>query len=150
MYPFTFDHIHYKSQNFDETRKFYVDLMGATDHGFTDLGKEGSRTPNLQLELAGITLFFAEDSKASTEDTEECGFPCNVPPWTTRHGVYHIALLVENCDDATAFIAKKADEIYGPNNDIIALEPFMAGDGIRASFLKAPDGMAIELKEDMA
>ena len=149
MYPFTFDHIHYKSQSFDETKKFYVDLMGATDHGFTELGPEGKRAPNLQLELAGITLFFAEDSNASTKDTEECGFPCNVPPWKTRHGVYHIALSVENCDDATQYFSDRAIELYGVDNDIISLEPFMAGDGIRASFLKAPDGMAIELKEDI-
>ncbi len=150
MYPFTFDHIHYKSQSFDATRQFYIDIMGATDHGFTELGKEGSRTPNLQLELAGITLFFAEDSSASTKDTEECGFPCNVPPWDTRHGVYHIALLVEDCDAATEYFREKGKEVYGPDEDIVLLGPFMAGDKIRASFLKAPDGMAIELKQDLA
>lgn len=149
MKTFTFDHIHYKSQDFGETRKFYIDVMGATDLGDQVLGKEGSRSPNLQLELAGATLLFAEDSSSSTKDTEECGFPCNVPPWSKRHGVYHIAILVDNCDEATAYFANRAKEVYGEEKEIVALEPFFAGENIRASFLEAPDGMAIELKENL-
>ena len=89
---FTFDHIHYKSQNFDDTKKFYIEVMGATDLGFVDLGTEGSRKPNLQLQLAGANLLFTQDESASTEPTDECGFPCQVPPWNKRHGVYHIVV----------------------------------------------------------
>ncbi|MDG1331464.1 MAG: hypothetical protein P8P74_03995 [Crocinitomicaceae bacterium] len=147
MYPFTFDHIHYKSQSFDSTKKFYIDVMGATDQGFVELGGKS----NLQLELAGMTLLFVDDPKASTTNTEECGFPCNVPPWDTRHGVFHIAVLVDNCNDATEYFSNKAKEVYDdPELNIIALGPIMASDNIRASFLYAPDGMAVELKENLS
>ena len=161
--PFTLDHIHYRSQNFDETRKFYIKVMGATDLGMVDLGKLGHRTPNLQLDLAGTNLLFAQDETASTKPTDECGFPCNVPPWSTRHGVYHIAILVDNCKDATDYFSSLAKEVYkeeaadpkspkyvadGTGYNVVAIAPFDAGDNITASFLYAPDGMAIELKEN--
>ncbi len=150
MYPIKFDHLHYKTQSFDATKQFYIEVMGAIDRGYVDLGKEGQRSPNLQLELAGITLFFAEDSSASTNNSTDCDSPCNVPPWNTRHGVYHMAVLVDDCDDATEYFSKKAKEVYNdPDLNIVALGPFMAGDKIRASFLNAPDGMAIELKQDI-
>lgn len=149
MIHFTLDHIHYKTQSFTETITFFVDVMGATVQGYLDLGPEGNRAPNLQLDFAGTTLFFVQDDKSSENPTEECGFPCNVPPWNKRHGVYHIALLVDNCDEATAYFATRAREVYGPDTNIVALEPFMAGDNIRASFLSGPDGMAIELKENL-
>lgn len=149
MINYAFDHIHYKTRSFDETRLFFIDVMGAIEQGILDLGPKGKRTPNLQLDFAGTTLFFVEDDKSSEEATQECGFPCNVPPWNARHGVYHIALLVDNCDEATAYFATRAREVYGPDKNIVALEPFMAGDNIRASFLSGPDGMAIELKENL-
>lgn len=149
MYPLSFDHIHYKSQDFNKTKEFYIQVMGAEDLGYIELGPEGKRSPNLQLSLGGAMLLFAEDSGVSTAPTEECGFPCNVPPWNTRHGVYHIALLVADCDAATEYFREKGKEVYGADVNIVAMEPFIAGVNIRASFLSAPDGMAIELKQNL-
>ena len=146
--PLTLDHIHYKSQDFNETKKFYIKVMEATDLGLVDLGPKESRKPNLQLKLAGTNLLFVQDESASTKPTDECGFPCNVPPWSKRHGVYHIALLVDNCKEATDYFSSRAKEVYGPEYKAVAIEPFDAGDNITASFLYAPDGMAIELKEN--
>lgn len=165
--PFTLDHIHYKSQNFDETKRFYVNVMGATDLRIIQLGpppEPGNQRPdNLQMTLAGVDLLFAQDDKSSTKPTEECGFPCQVPPWNTRHGVYHIAILVDNCKEATKYFYELAQAEYkedsedptnpkyvedGTGFNVVAIEPFDAGDNITASFLYAPDGMAIELKEN--
>jgi catechol 2,3-dioxygenase-like lactoylglutathione lyase family enzyme len=56
MTSLRFDHVHYRSSDFDKTREFYVGIMGATDLGTIDLGPEGHRQPNLQLELGGVTL----------------------------------------------------------------------------------------------
>lgn len=123
------DHVHYRSSDFDKTRTFYVGIMDAIDLGTVDLGPEGKRTPNLQLALGGATLLFALSSD-----------PPEPVPANERLGVYHIAFLVADCDAATEYYRSKGAQV--------ALEPFDAGDDIRASFLCAPDGMWVELKQD--
>ena len=159
---FTLDHIHYKTQDFEEIKRFYVDVMGATDLGSLKLGGE----EHLQLRLAGMDLLFAKDAnERSTEAMCDCKpeskpkFPCVVPPWTMRHGVYHIAILVDDCVEATKYFQKKADIVYknkkmyypkADGTNIVAKGPLVAADNIVASFLYAPDGMAIELKQNTA
>ncbi len=128
------DHVHYrasKSVDFERTRAFYVNIMGAQDLGTVDLGKEGERVPHLQLKLGGVLLLFAPS------DTPEK----NAVPASTRLGVYHIAFRVEDCDEATRYFAQRGATV--------AIAPFDAGDNIRASFLSAPDGMLVELKQDL-
>jgi catechol 2,3-dioxygenase-like lactoylglutathione lyase family enzyme len=127
MTNLSFDHIHYRYSDLEVTRDFYVGIMGAIDLGPVDLAGK----PNLQLELAGVTLFFAN----------EADDPVPVIPVSAKEklGVYHIAFLVANCDDATEYYRNKGAKV--------AIEPFNASDNIRASFLSAPDGMLVELKQ---
>lgn len=146
MYQLSFDHIHYRTQSFEETKKFYMEVMGAINVGEVELGKDGVLKPNLQLELGGAMLLFAEDA-SELKTNEDCEAPCVVPPWSSRHGVYHIAMLVDDIVKATEFFRQKAIEVYGTDKDFVLLGPFNAGGNIWASFLNAPDGMAIELKE---
>lgn len=149
MAHLSFDHIHYKTQSLDSIRKFYIDVLEAIDLGPVDLGTEGNRKPNLQLALGGTTLLFVEDQTASITGLAECDHPCTTPPWNTRNGVYHIAFLVDDCNAATAYYQQRAINVYGKGTNIVAMQPFVAGDKIKASFLLAPDGMAVELKEDV-
>jgi hypothetical protein len=81
---------------------------------------------NMHIELGGVTLLFieAKDEK---------------PMESNILGVYHIAFLVQNCNEATEYYASREVEVAKPPQDY--------SDTIRASFLKAPDGMLIELKE---
>lgn len=126
MSNLSFDHVHYRTSDFQKSRDYYVDVMGAIDLGMVELG--GNQ--NLQLVLAGVTLFFAKSDKD----------PAPTPvPATERLGVYHIAFLVEDCYAAT--------EYYRGRGAVVAKEPFMASNNIRASFLSAPDGMWVELKQ---
>ncbi len=125
----SFDHVHYRSTDFVKTREFYVGVMGAIDLGTIDLILGGKATPNLQLELGGVTLLFAP----SDQDPE------SAVPATERLGVYHIAFLVADCRAAT--------EYYEARGAVVAKQPAQVGDNIIASFLQAPDGMWVELKQ---
>lgn len=125
MPKLSFDHIHYRSRNFERTRHFYVDIMEAIEMKPDVLLDQ----KNLHFELAGVTLLFAQAPKKTLQAV----------PADTRLGVYHIAFLVENCDDATRY--------YHERGAKIAVAPFDASDTIRAAFLEAPDGMWVELKQ---
>jgi hypothetical protein len=84
---------------------------------------------NLQFTLGGATLLFVLSSEPIPEPV----------PVSERLGVYHIAFLVDNCDAATEYYVKRGAEV--------AIAPLDASDSIRASFLAAPDGMMVELKQ---
>jgi catechol 2,3-dioxygenase-like lactoylglutathione lyase family enzyme len=119
------DHIHYRSSDFHQSRHFYVHIMGAVELSPVELvAKE-----NLQFVLGGVTLLFA----AAGDD------PAPPVPADERLGAYHIAFLVKDCDAAT--------EYYRKRGAVVAQEPFMAASNIKASFLAAPDGMWVELKQ---
>ena len=85
------------------------------------------------LQLGGTTLLFAPPSPDSPECPEANGI---------RLGLYHIAYLVDSCDEAFAY--------YTSRGAPIAKKPFLAGDNIKAAFLAAPDGMTVELKENLS
>lgn len=125
MATLSFDHIHYRYSDPKVTTDFYVGVMGAIDLGPVELGG----LPNMQFALGGATLLFAGKGDKTVTPV----------PAAEKLGVYHIAFLVPNCDFAT--------EYYRNKGAVVAIEPFNASGNIRASFLSAPDGMLLELKE---
>jgi catechol 2,3-dioxygenase-like lactoylglutathione lyase family enzyme len=127
MTNLSFDHIHYRYSDLKVTRDFYVGIMEAIDLGQVELAGK----PNLQLELGGVTLFFADKA-----DDPKPVIPVSAEE---KLGVYHITFLVADCDEATDYYHKRGATVAKP--------PFRASDNIRASFLSAPDGMLVELKE---
>ncbi len=129
MPSLTFDHIHYRSSDFDKTRKFYVDILGATDKGTIDLGPEGHREPNLHFELGGITLLFGPSDES----------PDSAVPAGKRLGAWHIAFLVDDCDEAARY--------YADQGAVVVVPTFQADSNEKTTFLSAPDGMFVELKE---
>ena len=125
MPQLSFDHIHYRYTDIEKTRHFYVDIMGAIELDVVYLNEK----PNLQFALGGTILLFAyTDDPPETENTAK-----------DRLGVYHIAYLVDDCQAATDYYENKGAEV--------AMCPFKANDQIMASFLQAPDGMWVELKQ---
>ena len=119
----SFDHIHYRCTSFDEIRNFYVEIMGGIELPMIKLGGND----NMQIELGGVTLLFVESTDV-------------IPISPDTLGVYHIAFLVDDCRKATAYFTKiKKAKIAKPRKRY--------SDTIVASFLAAPDGMMVELKE---
>lgn len=125
MTTLKFEHIHYRTTDFQATRDFYVNIMEAEDLGIVDL----AGTPSLRLQLADVLLLFA-----AAGDDPPAPIPAN-----KRLGVYHICFLVEDCDAATEYYRSRGAEV--------AVQPFMATDEFKVSFLNAPDGMWVELKQ---
>lgn len=121
----SFDHVHYRSSNFKATRNFYVNIMEAIELKPLELGGK----PNLQFDLGGATILFAQAGEPHDPAV----------PASSRLGVYHIAFLVQDCDAATQYYVDRGAEV--------AVAPFNASENIRASFLAAPDGMWVELKQ---
>ena len=124
MATLSFDHIHYRYSDIQAINAFYIGIMEAIDLGSVELGGKA----NMQLELGGAILLFVEDANP----------PAPVPA-NEKMGVYHIAFLVADCDAATNY--------YQLKGAVVAIPPFNASDNIRASFLSAPDGMLLELKQ---
>ncbi len=125
MKNLSFDHVHYRSSDFECTIKFYVDIMEGIELPNEELGGN----ENLHIVLGGTTLLFALSKEPIPEPV----------PADKRLGVYHIAFLVDDCKEATKYFNNRGAEV--------AIDPKPYSDTIIASFLAAPDGMMVELKQ---
>ena len=131
------DHVHYRTySDFKETIHFYVDILEAENLGPVGIGG----IDHLQLRLGGATLLFAPSTAATPQPA----------PGPDRLGAFHIAFLVEDCEAATDHYVDR----NGGNRDIVSkepelydVEPPMPTARYRVAFLKAPDGMLVELKQ---
>ena len=136
----SFDHVHYRTySDFEETIHFYVDILEAEDLGPVRIGV----TEHLQFRLGGATLLFAPSTAATPQPA----------PGSDRLGVFHIAFLVEDCEVATNYYVAR----NGGNRDIVLQEPGLSPvepptptGHYKVAFLKAPDGMLVELKQLVA
>jgi catechol 2,3-dioxygenase-like lactoylglutathione lyase family enzyme len=133
----SFDHIHYRTySDFKETIRFYVDILEAENLGPVRIGT----TEHLQLKLRGVTFLFAPSTAATPQPA----------PGPDRLGAFHIAFLVEDCEAATNYYVDR----NGGNRDIVFQEPELfpvepptPTGNYKVAFLKAPDGMLVELKQ---
>jgi catechol 2,3-dioxygenase-like lactoylglutathione lyase family enzyme len=136
----SFDHVHYRtSSDFKETIHFYVDILEAQNLGPVRIGA----IEHLQLRLGGATLLFAPATATTPKPA----------PGPDRLGLFHIAFLVEDCDAATNYYVAR----NGGNREIVFQEPTLVPvqpptptGHYKVAFLKAPDGMLIELKQLVA
>ena len=114
---FKLNHVHLKTQNPDQTAKFYVDNLGA--EMVAQLGNGGYR-----LNLHGVTLNvtnFAENQKRQQV-----------------YGMEHFALNTDDMDGALAKLKANGAKV---------LEEMVSGNGRRICFLEGPDGVQLEIIE---
>jgi lactoylglutathione lyase len=123
MAKFTFEHIHLRSPNPDATAAYYEHMFGAEVIRSTQDGQ-----PRIDLKLGGIDIFIAPVT---------AGDGVNPPPVVPYQGLDHFGLQVSDIDAVTADLkAKGAEFTRGP----ITVRP-----GLRVAFLRAPEGVSIEL-----
>jgi lactoylglutathione lyase len=123
MPEFTYDHIHLRSPDPEATAAFYERIFGAQILRSMQNGK-----PRIDLKLGGVDVFIAPV-------TPDSGV--NPPPVTPYQGLDHFGLRVNNIDAVVAEL--KAKGVH------FTMEPTTVRPGVRVAFLRAPEGVSIEL-----
>jgi lactoylglutathione lyase len=123
MAQFTYDHIHLRSPNPEATAAYYERMFGA----------EVLRTPQdgktrIDLKLGGVNIFIAPVA---------AGDGVNPPPTTPYQGLDHFGLRVSGIDGIVAELKAKGA--------VFTKEPTTVRPGVRVAFLRAPEGVSIEL-----
>ena len=123
MSKFTYDHIHLRSPNPEATAAYYQRMFGA----------EVLRTPQdgktrIDLKLGGVNIFIAPVTT---------GDGVNPPPTTPYQGLDHFGLSVSGIDAVVAELKAKGA--------VFTREPTTVRPGVRVAFLRAPEGVSIEL-----
>ena len=114
---FRLNHVHLKSQDPQQTAKFYVENLGATI--VSEIGTRGYR-----LNLHGLTV----NLTTHVEDQTRQQF----------YGMEHFALDTDDLDGTVAKLTAHGARI---------LEQMVSGNGRRICFLEGPDGVQLEIIE---
>jgi catechol 2,3-dioxygenase-like lactoylglutathione lyase family enzyme len=123
MATYKHDHTHITTPEPDKIIEFYTKVMGA--RVTKEIESAGRRLTD--IDLGGIPVRI---SSATGADKDWKG---------PRYGLHHLGLEVDNMDE---FIAKmKANSVE------IVTAPFQPGPGVKAAFIKGPDGVLFEIIE---
>ncbi len=123
MVTYKHEHTHITTSEPDKIIDFYTNVMGAKI--IKEIESAGRRL--VDVDLGGIPVRISSGTGADKD-------------WTgLKYGLHHIGLEVDNMDE---FIAKMK-----ANNVEIVTEPFQPGPGIKAAFIKCPDGALYEIIE---
>ena len=125
MAKFTYDHIHLRSPDPEATARWYEQMLGAQVIRSTQDGK-----PRIDIKLVGANIFLAPVAP---------GEAVNPPPATPYQGLDHFGLAVEGIDAIAADLKAKGVEF--------TREPTTVRPGVRICFIRAPQGVSIELLE---
>jgi lactoylglutathione lyase len=123
MATFTYDHIHLRSPDPEATAHWYERMLGAQVIRTMQQGK-----PRIDLKLGGANVFIAPVT---------AGDGVNPPPATPYQGLDHFGLTVSGIDAVVAELKAKGVEF--------TREPTTVRPGVRVAFLRAPQGVSIEL-----
>ena len=123
MAKFTYDHIHLRSPDPERTAQYYERMFGAEVIRSMQQGK-----PRIDLKLGGANIFIAPVAPDSG---------VNPPPVTPYQGLDHFGLTVSGIDAVVAELKAKGVEF--------TREPTTVRPGVRVAFLRAPEGVSIEL-----
>ena len=123
MVQFTWEHVHLRSPNPEETAVWYQDMLGA-DVIRTKMADGSTR---IDLNLAGQKVFIAqaEPDKAAAA------------PSSPYFGLDHFGMTVTN-------MAEAVSELKG-KGVVFTMEPKMIRPGTTIAFLTAPQNVSIEL-----
>lgn len=124
MTAFTYDHIHLRSPNAEETAQWYERMFGAEI--IRSVQSDGR--PRLDLNLGGVAVFIAQ------VPDEHAIAPPPEPPYL---GLEHLGLRVDGIDAVVAELKQKGAEF--------TVEPKTIRPGVRIAFLRGPQNVHIEL-----
>ena len=120
---FTWDHIHLRTANPEAMAQWFETMLGAQV-----LRSEQEGKPRIDLKLGGANIFIAPVA---------AGDSVNAPPTTPYRGLDHFGLAVSGIDAIAADLKNKGVEF--------TKEPTTARPGVRICFIRAPEGVSIEL-----
>jgi catechol 2,3-dioxygenase-like lactoylglutathione lyase family enzyme len=120
---YTWDHIHLRTADPEAMAKWFEEKLGAEVVRTMQQGK-----PRIDLKLGGASIFIAP--VASGDGT-------NAAPAIPYRGLDHFGLSVSGIDEIAADLKKKGVEF--------TREPTTVRPGTRVCFIKAPEGVSIEL-----
>ena len=128
MSSILFDHVHLRSPDPEATARYYERMFGAELLRSTQDGK-----PRIDMKLGGTDIFIAP-----VQPTDSIG----AAPSSPYLGLDHIGLKVSNLDSLAAELKSKGA--------VFTMEPKTIRPGVRISFVRGPEGVAIELLERTA
>ncbi|HEV2098284.1 MAG TPA: VOC family protein [Stellaceae bacterium] len=124
MTAFTYDHIHLRSPNAEETALWYERMFGA--EVIRSIQSDGRS--RIDLNLGGVAVFIAQ------VPDEQAIAP---PPEQPHLGLEHLGLRVDGIDAVVAELKQKGAEF--------TVEPKTIRPGVRIAFLRGPQNVSIEL-----
>jgi len=122
---YTWDHIHLRTTDPEKTAQWFERMLGAE---VIRTMQQGS--PRIDLKLGGANIFIAP---------VKAGDGVNPPPTTPYQGLDHFGLTVSGIDAIAAELKAKGVEF--------TREPTTVRPGVRVCFIRAPEGVSIELLE---
>jgi lactoylglutathione lyase len=123
MANYTWDHVHLRTTDPEATAQWYERILGAEVIRSMQQGK-----PRIDLKLGGANIFIAPVT---------AGDGVNPPPTTPYQGLDHFGLTVTGIDAIAAELKAKGVEF--------TREPTTVRPGVRVCFIRAPEGVSIEL-----
>jgi lactoylglutathione lyase len=123
MANITWDHIHLRTTNPDAMAAWFEKMLGAQVLRSTQDGK-----PRIDLKLGGANIFIAPVKE---------GDGTNTAPTIPYRGLDHFGLSVSGIDAIAADLKAKGVEF--------TKEPTTVRPGVRICFIRAPEGVSIEL-----
>jgi catechol 2,3-dioxygenase-like lactoylglutathione lyase family enzyme len=123
MAKYTWDHIHLRTKDPEGMATWFERMLGAEAVRSMQQG-----APRIDLKLGGANIFIAP-----VKD----GDGTNVPPTIPYRGLDHFGLSVTGIDAIAKDLKAKGVEF--------TREPTTVRPGVRVCFIKAPEGVSIEL-----
>lgn len=122
-----FDHVHIYSSDMERTKKYFGDFFGGKEVGRGEM----RGYPVLRLDVQGVRFnIFGVDPKAN-----------QFTPGKGNRGLDHIAFKLTDFDSTLADFQKRGIKVtLGPN---------VSARGNKYAFIEGPDGISIELVEQM-
>lgn len=123
MTQITWDHIHLRTANPEGMAQWFENMLGAEVRRSMQDGK-----PRIDLKLGGANIFIAPVT---------AGDGVNAAPTIPYRGLDHFGLAVSGIDAIAGDLKKKGVEF--------TREPTTVRPGVRICFIRAPEGVSIEL-----
>ncbi len=125
MAKYTWDHVHIRSPNVEETAQWFEKMLGAEVIRTMQQGET-----RVDLKLGGANIFIAP---------VKAGDGVNEPPTTPYKGLDHFGLTCSGIDAIAADLKAKGVEF--------TKEVTQARPGVKICFIRGPQGVSIELLE---